>query len=409
MKRSITLKLYHFLKNDGITVLISIFIFIFFILFYFSNKVGIHEIIDLTMFSSIIIAMILAYLSKSFNKFIINRLEDKVKLTEDYVGVLSKYKEDFYYFDNIKNGCTDKTYRTYFPITQYIELNNCEIIIHDSKKRYRLPNELIPYVDELFSAHDTSDIYNQLCIRVDKWELDQSNRIFHIYTSRTTYFNSLLTNRVMDFPLKNGLSVRDLLEFGPFLNDLSDSELSNHIGYNGFIISKDGYIPFVKRKNNLSIGKNKFGASINASLKSVKALEPSTKIFTIEGFVNAILFEIDSELKLPTDALESFSIQKNLIAAYRDLVEGGKPQFLFYLKSNWNREEIQDNFNVHQRKTEKSSLVDDGSFLLWIHITELTSLYLNIDSIIYRKKKYPMTHTAVANLGMFIEFVQNNF
>ena len=138
----------------------------------------------------------------------------------------------------------------------------------------------------------------------------------------------------MDFPLKNGLSVRDLLELGPFLNDLSASELSNHIGYNGFIISKDGYIPFVKRKNNLSIGKNKFGASINASLKSVKALDPSTKIFTIEGFVNAILFEIGSELKLSTDALESFSIQKNLIAAYRDLVEGGKPQILFYLK-NW--------------------------------------------------------------------------
>ena len=66
---------------------------------------------------------------------------------------------------------------------------------------------------------------------------------------------------------------RDVYEYGPFLPKLRDEVLSNHLGFNGFVESKDGYIPFIKRNRAVSIGKSTYGNSIGASLKTKYALD----------------------------------------------------------------------------------------------------------------------------------------
>lgn len=51
------------------------------------------------------------------------------------------------------------------------------------------------HYDELISSHTHSFVYNQLNIRVDSWKT--KNDIFEINTSRTIYFNTLVTNRAV--------------------------------------------------------------------------------------------------------------------------------------------------------------------------------------------------------------------
>ena len=69
----------------------------------------------------------------------------------------------------------------------------------------------------------------------------------------------MVTNRVMDFRMKNEMAVRDILQYGPFVPDISESVLSNHLGFNGFIITSDNKLPLVKRSNDMSIAKGTYG------------------------------------------------------------------------------------------------------------------------------------------------------
>ena len=64
-----------------------------------------------------------------------------------------------------------------------------------------------------------------------------------------------------------------------------------------------------------------------------------------------ILSEITNELKIKKEELEEeFSVRKHLIAAYRDIVEGGKPQLLFYVRSSLTKERIEQNFFAEVKK-----------------------------------------------------------
>lgn len=48
-------------------------------------------------------------------------------------------------------------------------------------------------------AHEFSDVYNQLNIRLDDYDFVESQNRLKLVTSRTTYFDSLVTNRAMDY------------------------------------------------------------------------------------------------------------------------------------------------------------------------------------------------------------------
>lgn len=155
-----------------------------------------------------------------------------------------------------------------------------------------MPESVKENFDEIIAAHDTSSTYNRFMIRVDDWKVLPG--VFSLKTSRTSYYNSLATNRAIDYKWKNGMSVRNLFEYGPFINSLSDSQLSNHLGYNGFVESSDGYIVFIKRSKAVSIGKGTYGDSVGASLKTEYALNDN-KVFCKEGLRKAIIAEIEKE------------------------------------------------------------------------------------------------------------------
>ena len=287
------------------------------------------------------------------------------------------------------------------------KLQGTHIIIEDSSDMYELPKIIRNHFEDILAAHDTSHVYNQLNIRVTGWQMDE-NAVFRINTARTTYFYSLVTNRAMDFKW-NGLTVRELLEYGPFLHSLAESKLSNHLGFNGFVESCDGYIAFVKRSKDLSIGKSTYGNSVGASMKVKYALDEA-RHFTKQGIMNAMLNEIFDELKIPPTALEEFSCEKNIISAYRDLVEGGKPQLLFYAKSKWNKIQITDNFKrqlkIKKNPAKEVELREDGTFILWIPKQRLKEMALAPELIVYEGKGYKMMPSASAAVVMLIDYLQ---
>ena len=169
-------------------------------------------------------------------------------------------------------------------------LNDKTINITDRKKMYSIPEEASPYENDLFRAHDTSHIYNQLTVRVAAWGLGKD--CFNIITERTTFYKSLITNRALDYRLPNEMTLRDLLQYGPFVPSLMESCLSNHLGVNGFIITSDGKIPIVRRKRVLSIGKHTYGPSVGASLKTKYCLDDEHNKFTMDGILKGIRNEI---------------------------------------------------------------------------------------------------------------------
>ena len=98
-----------------------------------------------------------------------------------------------------------------------------------------------------------------------------------------------------------------------------------------------------------------------------------------------------------------------MIAAYRDIVEGGKPQLLFYMHARWTKEKIEKNFHEETKKDRKKKryiLSEDGRKLLWIHISEINQICILPDRIIYHGRAYRMMPSAAASIVMLLEYLR---
>ena len=221
------------------------------------------DILDVKALVTILFTGVIGLLLMVGRGYAINKLEDSIKLTHDYKGLLSQYRAEKRWYtyrnsisdsDNYgqlssdeKSSFTKNNNNVKFPVIIDCWLNDMPIDIQDSNEMYKLPEEIKPFEAELFQAHDTSHLYNQLNVKVKDWGVQDHK--FVIHSARTTYFKSMVTNRVMDFRMKNEMTVRDILQYGPFVPDIAESALSNHLGFNGFIITSDNKLPLVKRRN----------------------------------------------------------------------------------------------------------------------------------------------------------------
>lgn len=133
---------------------------------------------------------------------------------------------------------------------------------YETANVYKQPSWVSSHSDALFAAHSHSEIYNQQNFRVDDISWNKNN--VKIYLSKTTYLDSLITNRACDYEI-NGVSVRELYEPGPVLHDLKDSQLSNHLGYNGMVETSDHKFIFIKRHKKVSIAKRPFNSRLDKS------------------------------------------------------------------------------------------------------------------------------------------------
>lgn len=330
------------------------------------------------------------------------------RLTTDYEGLLKRYSMEKNFIQK-----RNSTGVTTFPVIQDAWLFDKNVEIVDcSGSEYKLPGIVVNNFNELFKSFSSAKIYNSINIRVDDWYMSDDSNTFTITTGRTNYYKSLVTNRAIDYALAEGISVRELLECGPFIHSLKTSSLSNHLGFNGFVESADGKIALIFRKKGMSIGEETYSNSVTASLKIKYALDESY-LFTKDGLMNAIIEEINDELGIPFKTL----ITKNnepiqLIAAYRDVLEGGKPQLLFYAKTEMTSEQITYAFNSKNTKincNEKplaatESMITDENFIYWIALEDLLKCDVFPDKFVHDGKDFTMLPSAAACIVMLQEF-----
>ena len=406
-------------KSYTIYILITAVVFLFLLIAVFLKKLQLVDVIEFSALSAVLLEGTLISLSKILCKHLLNKVEDPSKLNHNYDQIVSTYGSS-------KNSMIIGSDSHCIPVVFESWLYDKKIIIYDDPlDRYVLPEIASRYYEKLFSAHITSNIYNNINIRVLDWKADDDR--FIINTGRTTYYESMVTNRAMDYEVEKGISIRQLYECGPVIMPLKLSKLSNHLGFNGFVESSDNKFAFVMRQDNVSIGKRTYGNSIGASLKSKYALKDYE--FELSGLEEGIIAEIKDELKIKSEQIVDVVGGKNLlnkiiiIAAYRDLVEGGKPQLLIYCKSNQKEKEITNNFKSAQKETkdrtknasqrrekQEIEMETDGNKLIWISKEDIISGNVKVysDRMEHNSKKYPMMPSASACLVMLRDYLRAN-
>jgi len=413
------------LETENLQILVGLTFLAILFIYSKNDAFKFSTLFDLTLITSFVFLYIIKIISGLLSAHLGNYLEDCLKLETDNDRLIKKYplEENFVTYNNelcaFKEYALDKSdsktwkeekeesYNYKFPIIIVYEGSN--ISINDAKNRnYKLPEVVKKHYISLFNAHSTSDIYNQVNIRLDNYRLQKEDNYLHLYTSRTTYYDSLVTNRAIDFEFKKGLTLRELINPGPFIMPLDKSRLSNHLGFNVFIETQDGDIIFVKRNMNVSIGKGTLGPSVSASLKTRYCLDDDLT-FTLEGLVDAVKKEIEDELGIKEVEI---SIKDNLIAVYRDILEGGKPQFLFKVKINNTSCAVRENFKKYLKtKNNKYDTIMDGNKLVFIKISDIKKIYIAPDAIFFNPKEYDI-HAEKYNIlpsigGIFAYFINN--
>jgi hypothetical protein len=281
----------------------------------------------------------------------------------------------------------------------------------NATKMYELPDEIAKRSDWMLKAHVDALKYNSRTVRLD--DLKKCGNQVMLTYSNVTYWDLLMTNRAMDYEWEDGRKTRDVYEPGPYISPLASSKMANHIGFNGFIDFKGHGILFTQRSGHLSVGKRTLGTNVSAKL------EPSfdykkKEFLTTDKLYQAVADAINKELKYLRINNEKMTISKTdvegcIFAFYRDLVEGGKPQFLFYYRLEF--EDI-DNLDIQfepsgqkkQIRKDKKDAKIDGSQYIFLTIEQLKNAKLEPHGITLSEsgEYYKMTPSAVASVVMLL-------
>lgn len=379
-------------------VLLAI-IFIVTVIGFMYSQLNPLTLIDVTILSSFVITFAASILFTSIIDRLRVHVEDDIKINYDFEGIVDKYRSS-----NIESLYTSIEGKKWPMTVLYQKENDIKFVIEDSLDLYTTPREIINYSVNLIDIHKSSKVTNNIMIRLDDM-IKQDNEVT-LKTSRTTYINSLITNRAMDYRLphtgvNNGLTVRDMLEPGPYLNPLNMSKLSNHIGYNMLIETSDGYYCFKTRGFDVSISKGTVSLSITSTLKSKSALNDDLQL-TIESIENSIIEDARNFLNLN---LSDFSFKDDLYCIYRELYEGGKPQFLFFKKISITKDELI--YGLDKEKFKQSLIFLNHEEFKNLQIDENFSL---TDYQLDKPKTYEFAKATIASLVFLHDkLINDNF
>lgn len=113
-----------------------------------------------------------------------------------------------------------------------------------------------------------------------------------------------------------------------------------------------------------------------------------------------------------TGLFKKIKLSNCIISAYQDLVEGGKPQLLLYVKSTLKKSEISARFKNETKRYKKensditykeSKSLKDGNGLVWIKKGDLKKLFITPGYLFCFGEKYKMLPSTSASIVMLIK------
>ena len=258
------------------------------------------------------------------------KFEDLLKINYDTDELLELYKgngKDYTespYRQKLENNGTN-VFFAYAPVLETAK--GITFKVEDNPdKEFCLDDFVAGNYAQLFSAHSNSTKTNFSTVRLD--DFDPITNTFHL--SRSTYFNHLVTNRAIDFLLFDDVCLRDVLEYGPFLNPLSKSKMSNHIGINALVFLSDNRLLLPRRNAKATISKNKITSSIAIMLDLPKSGEVTAEYLLKDNIVN----NLSKRLKICEETVKKLDYTIEFLGFGQNIYEGGKPQFYYAVKIN---------------------------------------------------------------------------
>lgn len=273
-------------------------------------------------------------------------------------------------------------------------------VIDDENRYYELPEIVKNNYSKIFLAHRQSSGRNDLLFRLDTWSKNENTITFNF--SRVMFFDFLVTNRAIDYPWESenpNLTLRKIF-FGTGRYRAEDVPFANHLGVNGYIITKDKKLIVSERSHNSTIGRFTMESSVGAKLRARNVFgEDGNGKLTVSGLEFAIKKEVERAFYKEFSGVKIFSM-RNVKALYAALFEGAKPQFFFVLEV----EETASELIAHKRK-EKKWL----TFSLWqIQQAEIrfNSCLIPIESCNGSKiREYFINSNTAASLELFREYL----
>ncbi len=254
-------------------------------------------------------------------KVILSRFEDVLKVNCDTNYILKIYNGDPSYRKTLKKGGTEVC----FAYADSLINKGYTFRVVDDKKKFLTLDEFIMNNYELiFSAHTGSVKINSTTVRLDDFSLEGDTCT--VYLSRSTVFNHLVTNRAIDFALFEGLTLRDVYEYGPTVSSYADSKMSNHIGINALVFLRDGRLLIPRRNNVSTISKNQITSSIAVKLNFPSDSDTITSEYL---FYKNIIENLGARVKLDTSKMDLDKVDVEFLGFGQNLYEGGKPQFYY--------------------------------------------------------------------------------
>lgn len=220
------------------------------------------------------------------------------------------------------------------------------VVKDDPHKHFELDSVVKTNFGAIMEAHRASFVVNPMMIRLDDYKREEDGTIT-LYTSRTAFYNDLVTNRAMDYKFNGDMSVREIFESGRYLSPLNRSRLSNHIGFGAFVFYGDSMI-VTHRGGNATLSKNQFTAALafgflEDDLRKVhdsccedsepKASERFPVLTTDDLMVGILLVRLAGLFNMPIRKVRELHSQNKIhihLLGFGQLVyTGGKPQFYF--------------------------------------------------------------------------------
>lgn len=316
---------------------------------------------------SVVLGFFLSKVGLSLYDTIRMMLEDKKKCRRDN-DFLSKIYQNGNYLHHLASD-NDKGF-LYEELIPY-QKNPLIITLDHPEEMMELDPLIKTYYADIFGAHKASYVENNITLKLSN--VSYSDNLYKISFSRSTYYHHLVTNRAIDYPIKNGLTLRGLFEYGPKLTPLKESKMSNHLGMIAFIELSDGLVIFPKRQTNSTTSKN----LVTGSIASRVVLDgPDDIINGLEDIEKKLIKTIDKRLGIKIDILKPSQYKIVFLGLGRDVYEGGKPHFFYYIKINdLNSEAFINHYRKYQKEMLKKQTDIDMDRI--VYLCDLNSIELN--------------------------------
>lgn len=289
------------------------------------------------------------------------------------------------------------------------------IVEDDPEKNFTLDPVLQANFTDIMQAHNASFIANPTMIRLDDYKREDNGTV-RLFTSRTAFYNDLVTNRAMDYNFNGDMSVREIFESGRYLTPLGESKMSNHIGFGGFIFYGNSMI-VAQRGGNATLSKNKFTAALafgfseddlrkthNTAGDEQHAAERHPVLTTEDLFAGVLLVRIASVLNMPIERVRELYAQEKIkihTLGFGQLIyTGGKPQFYFAIVIDESIDLCHKKDN-QQRKAENKAIDFNKNMVFADKITLVKN-----DGYVLRLSKHGTKHTVKgeAEKSFFINY-----